>query len=50
MGAIAFERLRAGQVENLDLDAHPGLVRRSPLHQWAISPESLAKPAGAHGE
>ena len=27
MGAIAFERLRAGQVESLDLDARPGLVR-----------------------
>ena len=27
MGAIAFERLRAGQVESLDLDAQPGLVR-----------------------
>ncbi len=30
MGAIAFERLRAGQVEKLDLDAQPGLVRHSP--------------------
>jgi N6-L-threonylcarbamoyladenine synthase len=29
MGAIAFERLRAGQVESLDLDAQPGLVRHS---------------------
>jgi N6-L-threonylcarbamoyladenine synthase len=28
MGAIAFERLRAGQTESLDLDAIPGLVRR----------------------
>lgn len=27
MGAIAIERLRAGLVENLDLDAFPGLVR-----------------------
>jgi N6-L-threonylcarbamoyladenine synthase len=27
MGAIAFERLRAGRVESLDLDALPGLVR-----------------------
>jgi N6-L-threonylcarbamoyladenine synthase len=28
MGAIAFERLRAGKVESLDLDVIPGLVRR----------------------
>jgi N6-L-threonylcarbamoyladenine synthase len=27
MGAIAFERLRAGKVESLELDALPGLVR-----------------------
>jgi N6-L-threonylcarbamoyladenine synthase len=27
MGAIAFERLKAGKVESLDLDAVPGLVR-----------------------
>jgi N6-L-threonylcarbamoyladenine synthase len=27
MGAIAFERLRAGKTESLDLDAIPGLVR-----------------------
>lgn len=27
MGAIAFERLRAGRVESLDLEALPGLVR-----------------------
>jgi N6-L-threonylcarbamoyladenine synthase len=27
MGAIAFERLRAGRLENLDLEAVPGLVR-----------------------
>lgn len=27
MGAIAFERLRAGKTERLDLDAQPGLVR-----------------------
>ena len=27
MGAIAFERLRAGAVDNLELDAIPGLVR-----------------------
>lgn len=27
MGAIAIERLRAGLVESLDLDIHPGLVR-----------------------
>jgi N6-L-threonylcarbamoyladenine synthase len=29
MGAIAFERLRAGQFESLDLDAVPGLVRHA---------------------
>jgi N6-L-threonylcarbamoyladenine synthase len=28
MGAIAIERLRAGLTESLDLDVHPGLVRR----------------------
>jgi len=28
MGAIAFERLKAGKTEPLDLDAVPGLVRR----------------------
>jgi N6-L-threonylcarbamoyladenine synthase len=28
MGAIAVERLRGGMTEQLDLDAHPGLVRR----------------------
>jgi N6-L-threonylcarbamoyladenine synthase len=28
MGAIAVERLRAGKVENLDLDVSPGVVRR----------------------
>jgi N6-L-threonylcarbamoyladenine synthase len=27
MGAVAFERLKAGQTESLDLDATPGLVR-----------------------
>jgi len=27
IGAIAVERLRAGLVESLDLDAFPGLVR-----------------------
>lgn len=27
MGAVAFERLRAGLTESLDLDAQPGLVR-----------------------
>ena len=27
MGAIAVERLKAGHVENLDLDAYPGLIR-----------------------
>ena len=27
MGAIAFERLRAGKIESLDLEAVPGLVR-----------------------
>jgi N6-L-threonylcarbamoyladenine synthase len=31
MGAIAVERLRAGLVETLDLDAHPGLVRDARL-------------------
>ncbi len=29
MGAIALERLRAGQVESLDLDVYPGLIRGS---------------------
>jgi N6-L-threonylcarbamoyladenine synthase len=29
MGAIAVERLRAGLVERLDLDVHPGVVRRT---------------------
>ncbi len=28
MGAIAFERLRAGRIDGLDLDPQPGLVRR----------------------
>jgi hypothetical protein len=28
MGAIAVEKLKAGVVESLDLDALPGLVRR----------------------
>jgi N6-L-threonylcarbamoyladenine synthase len=28
MGAIAFERLKAGKTEPLDLDALPGLVRQ----------------------
>ena len=28
MGAIAIERLRAGQVASLDLDIRPGMVRR----------------------
>ena len=28
MGAIAFERLRAGKVEGLDLESAPGLVRK----------------------
>jgi N6-L-threonylcarbamoyladenine synthase len=28
MGAIAIERLKAGLVENLDLDIQPGLIRR----------------------
>jgi N6-L-threonylcarbamoyladenine synthase len=28
MGAIAVERLKAGLVESLDLDAFPGLVRQ----------------------
>ena len=27
MGAIAFEKLRAGQIDDLDLDVSPGLVR-----------------------
>ena len=27
MGAIAVERLKAGQVERLDLDVYPGLLR-----------------------
>lgn len=29
MGAIAWERLKAGQIESLDLDAFPGLIRTS---------------------
>lgn len=29
MGAIAFERLRAGKTESLELEAYPGLVRPS---------------------
>ena len=29
MGAIAIERLRAGLTESLELDAYPGLVRKS---------------------
>jgi N6-L-threonylcarbamoyladenine synthase len=29
MGAIAIERLKAGLVENLDLDAFPGVVRKT---------------------
>jgi len=29
MGAIAVERLRAGMVEDLDLDVYPGVVRRT---------------------
>jgi N6-L-threonylcarbamoyladenine synthase len=41
MGAIAFERLRAGQTEGLDLDAQPGLVRHGPLHAGSLSPASL---------
>jgi hypothetical protein len=36
MGAIAFERLKAGKVESLDLDAVPGLVRHGPLHEKAL--------------
>jgi N6-L-threonylcarbamoyladenine synthase len=28
MGAIAVERLKAGETESLDLDAVPGLVRK----------------------
>jgi N6-L-threonylcarbamoyladenine synthase len=42
MGAIAFEWLKAGKVESLELDVQPGLVRQSPLHGQAISPQSLA--------
>ena len=38
MGAIAVERLKAGLVEDLDLDVYPGVVRRqaeiSPLIPW----------------
>ena len=30
MGAIAFERLRAGAIESLALDVLPGLVRHRP--------------------
>ena len=29
MGAIAVERLKAGLVEELDLDAFPGVVRKA---------------------
>jgi N6-L-threonylcarbamoyladenine synthase len=29
MGAIAIERLKAGAVEDLDLDIYPGLVRQA---------------------
>jgi hypothetical protein len=29
MGAIAVERLKAGLVESLELDAYPGVVRKS---------------------
>ena len=36
MGAVAFERLKAGLTEDLDLDALPGLVRHGPLHQKAL--------------
>jgi N6-L-threonylcarbamoyladenine synthase len=43
MGAIAFERLRAGKTEALDLDAQPGLVRHAALFQHALPPESLAR-------
>ncbi len=42
MGAIAFERLRAGQTEGLELDAQPGLVRHGPLHASSLPPQSLA--------
>jgi N6-L-threonylcarbamoyladenine synthase len=42
MGAIAFERLRAGKFESLELDVLPGLVRQSPLHGQSLSPDSLA--------
>ena len=31
MGAIAIERLRAGLVDDLDLDAYPGVVRKPSL-------------------
>ncbi|MGW8256797.1 MAG: tRNA (adenosine(37)-N6)-threonylcarbamoyltransferase complex transferase subunit TsaD, partial [Thermoguttaceae bacterium] len=27
MGAIAVERLKAGYIESLDLDIHPGMIR-----------------------
>ena len=37
MGAIGFERLRAGKIENLDLDAQPGLIRHSPLDASRVS-------------
>jgi N6-L-threonylcarbamoyladenine synthase len=37
MGAIAFERLKAGKLETLDLDATPGLVRHSLLHPQALT-------------
>ena len=43
MGAIAFERLKAGQVETLGLDAVPGLVRGAGLFQHSLPPESLAR-------
>jgi N6-L-threonylcarbamoyladenine synthase len=33
MGAIAVERLKAGLIENLDLDAFPGLIRKASLPQ-----------------
>ena len=29
MGAIAVERLKAGLIESLDLDVHPGVVRKA---------------------
>jgi hypothetical protein len=29
MGAIAVERLKAGLIEDLDLDVFPGVVRRA---------------------